>query len=88
MVMTRNRPLVRPHVDAYRALLAECRADLAQLDFENARRQADRDREIAALRAELEALKSIVRRRHLAEQELEYLRTLRDAEPELGQRLN
>ena len=51
--MTRNRPLVRPHVDAYRALLAECRADLAQLDFENARRQADRDREIAALRAEL-----------------------------------
>jgi len=83
-----SRRLLRPHLDAYRRALDEAKTDLSVLNFQHACRTADLLRQVEELRAELEALKDIVRRRVAAEQELSHLRQLRDAQPELGQRLN
>jgi hypothetical protein len=82
------RRLLRPHIDAYRAALAECRADLAQMHFQHQCWQADLRRELEEVRAELTKLKAVVRARRDAEQELANLRALRDAEPTFGQPLN
>jgi len=68
-MILRNR-LIRPGLIALRSLLDEAKGDLARLHFEHRCRMADRDREVAALRAELEALKAVVRARQHAEAEL------------------
>ena len=85
--MTYRRPLIRLSA-AYKALLAEARADLAQMHFEHQCRLADLHRELAGVRAEFEALRAVVRARHHAEQELSNLRALKDAELTFGQLLN
>jgi hypothetical protein len=86
----RNRPLIRLGAQ-YKKLLDEARADLSAMHFEYQCRAADRDREVAALRSELEGLKLVIRRRVVAEQELDRLRAIRDAattERDFGARLH
>ena len=83
-----GRRLLRPHIDAYRRALDEARGELAQLDLRHQRRHADLLRQLDEVRRELDELRAVVRARHRAEAELANLRALRDAEPELGQRLN
>ena len=70
------------------ALFAKMKSDLAAMHFKHLCELSDLRRELDQTRAEFEELKSIVRRRVAAEQELSHLRMLRDAVPELGQRLN
>jgi hypothetical protein len=82
------RRLLRPHIDAYRAALAECRADLAQMNFRHQCALADLHRELDETRAAFEELKAAVRHRVAAERELTNLRTLRDAERDFGTPLN
>jgi hypothetical protein len=86
--MINGRRLLRPHIDAYRRALAECRADLAVLHFQSQCRAADLAQQLDQVRQELATLKDVVRRRVAAEAELANLRTLRDAEPMIGQLLN
>jgi hypothetical protein len=76
--MTYRRPIVRPGANAYRSLLDEARADLAQMHFRHQCRLADLHRELEEVRAAFEELKNVVRRRVAAEQELASLR--REAE--------
>jgi len=78
-----GRRLLRPHIDAYRAALAECRADLAQMNFRHQCALADLHRELDALRAELEQaraafdeLRSVSLARQRAETEVAELRRM------------
>jgi hypothetical protein len=57
-MMRRPRPLIRLTA-AYEALLAEAKGDLARMHFEYSCRQADRDREVDALRAELAEVRAL-----------------------------
>jgi len=78
----RNRPLIRLGAQ-YKKLLDEARADLSAMHFEY--------QCLAALRSELEGLKLVIRRRVVAEQELDRLRAIRDAattERDFGARLH
>jgi hypothetical protein len=68
-MMFRSRPLIRLAAQ-YKAMLDECKADLARMHFEHQCRQADLRRELDAVRSELDALKDVVRRRHAVESEL------------------
>jgi hypothetical protein len=67
-----GRPLIRLSAQ-YKALLDECRADLAQLHFEHRCRVTDLERELAQVRAEFEELKAAVRARQKAQAELDGL---------------
>jgi hypothetical protein len=82
------RRLLRPHLDAYRAALAECRADLAQMNFRHQCALADLHRELDETRAAFEELRRAVRDRIAAEQELSNLRALAAAERDVGTRLH
>jgi|SRR5262249_20312681 len=77
---TRERPPSRPRASAraYKALYDECRADLSAMHFRYECRMADLHRELEQTRAAFEELKSIVRARQHAEQELAALHRERD----------
>ena len=64
------RRLLRPHIDAYRAALAECRADLSAMNFRHECAMADLQKRLAETRAEFDQLKAVVRVRQRAEKEL------------------
>ena len=68
--MNNARRLLRPHIDAYRAALAECRSDLGAMHFAYECRMADLHRELDTCRSELDELKGAIRARQRAEQEL------------------
>ena len=82
-----RRPLIRLNA-CYQALLDEAKADLAQLHFRHQCALADLTRELDEVRAELDELKTAVRRRVAAERELAELRTLRAAERDVDTRLH
>lgn len=71
---TYRRPLIR----AFKALYDEARADLAQLSFEYQCRLADLHKALEQTRAELDELKTVVRARQHAEQELAALHRERE----------
>jgi hypothetical protein len=83
-----GRPLLRPHIDAYRRALDEARGDLSVMNFQHECRLADLLRQLDEVRAELDALKDAVRRRVAAERELANLRALREAERDPTMRLH
>jgi hypothetical protein len=64
-----RRPLIRLSA-AYKALLDEAKADLAQMHFRHQCRLADLYRELDEVRRELDELKAAVRARQRAESEL------------------
>jgi hypothetical protein len=76
--MTYRRRLLRPAAAAYAKALAECRADLAQMNFRHQCALADLHRELDQTRAAFEELKDVVRRRVAAEAELASLRRERE----------
>ena len=89
--MINGRRLLRPHLDRFRAALAECRGDLYALDFKHQCAIEDLHRELEQTRADFEALKTVVRARHQAEAELDRLRAIRAATTtgrDLGMRLH
>jgi len=76
--MTNGRRLLRPHIDAYRAALAEAKADLSVMNFRHECRIADLLRQLDEVRAAFEELRAAVLARQNAEHELAALHRERE----------